>query len=895
MSFRLKIVLGILLIQSLLLVILISISLNFLRLSNEIELSKRASSVATLFSVTIRDAVIWQDHEAVRKVANVILGQPGIIYARVISGEEVIAAAGPNDVLARPFTEDFLIDDVNDGVFDVYSDISEKGKVFGRVEVGVSIDEIAHVMDAARRQISTIAVIGMGFSILMSVLLGNYFAKQLKSLRDASRSIASGNIGYQLYMKGDDELSQTANAFNTMSRKLALLYSEKQEALQNAEKRATDLREKERRINAILDNAVDGIITMDEYGEIESFNPAAERMFGYTVADILGQSITVLMDEPHASEYKKYIEKYNRNGSTELVGVGREVAGRGSSGNTFPMELDVSELEIEGHTLFVAIVRDISPRKQAEQALYEAQIAALESARAKFEFIANVSHELRVPMNGMLAMINLLHDTGLTDEQREYVESIHDSGSGLITIINDVLDYSRIEAGQLNLESLDFDLEQTIEDVCNVMRPAAGKKQLDLVYMINGTMPTSVQGDPARLRQILMNLVDNAVSYTRKGEVIVSVEKQAETDHEVELQFEVRDTGVGLSPKAQRTILEDHLDVKQLTARKAGRSSGLGIAISRKLLKMMGGEMGLDSKVGQGSTFWFRLKLAKQQDVSRTQKKRPYSELSGLRVLVVDNRGAWRGFLQTQMESIGMATAGVDSVDHALAELQQATENDDPYDLVVFDMMMPKQNGLQLARMIQANEEIVLPKMIMVATTGYRGDSEEVRRAGIAGYLTTPVRTAQLYECIATVMRMEEDDTSLITRHSLADTSAMLRDHVLVIEDDEVDRKIALKFVQDKGYRVHYVTSIDEAQLAVKLHYYGCILIACDQIDEEGLKHFADFKARVMSDHPIKSIAILRENPDMAGSKCHEAGFDDYLVKPLSLDSMQEKLDSCVS
>ena len=895
MSFRLKIVLGILLIQSLLLVILISISLNFLRLSNEIELSKRASSIATLFSVTIKDAVIWQDQEAVRKVANVILGQPGIIYARVISGDEVIAAVGPEDVLARPFSEDFLIDDVNDDVFDVYSDISEKGKVFGRVEVGVSISEIAHVMDAARRQISTIAVIGMVFSILMSILLGNYFARQLKSLRDASRSIASGNIGYQLYMKGDDELSQTANAFNTMSRKLALLYSEKQDALQNAEKRATDLREKERRINAILDNAVDGIITMDEFGEIESFNPAAERIFSYSVADILGESITVLMAEPFAGEYRQHIENFNRKGSVELIGVGREVTGRDSAGKTFPMELDISELEIEGQTLFVAIVRDISQRKYSEQALYEAQVAALESARAKFEFIANVSHELRVPMNGVLAMINLLHDTGLTDEQREYVESIHNSGSSLITIINDVLDYSRIEAGQLNLEALDFDLEQTIEDVCNVMRPAAEKKKLELVYMINGTLQTSLKGDPARLRQILMNLVDNAVSYTRKGEVILAVRKLEETEENVTLEFEVRDTGVGLSPKAQRTIMEDTLDARQLTTKKAGRSSGLGIAISRKLLKMMGGEMGLDSKVGQGSTFRVRLTLARQHDVSREQKKRPYSELSGLKVLVVDYRNAWRSFLQGQMDSIGMSTSGMDSVDQALAELQRASENDDPYDLVVFDMMMPRQNGLQLARRIQANEEISLPKMIMVATTGYRGDSEEVRRAGISGYLTTPVRTAQLYECIATVMRMEEDDTTLITRHSLADTSAMLRDHVLVVENDAVDRKTALKYIQDRGYRVHYVSSVEDAMVAVKQHFYGCVLVSCDHIGEEVLKNLAEFKKTVLAEHPVKCIAVFSDRPDGGTSACREIGFDDYLIKPLTPASMQEKLESCVN
>jgi len=893
MSFRLKIVLGIIVIQALLLVILIAISLNFLRLSNEIELSKRASSVASMFSVTIKEDVETGDLKALKKAAVVILAQPGVVYARVKSQGKVLAEVGDLTQLKHDFIEDFLIEDVDDGIFDVYEEVSERGQVFGRVELGFSTDVIDAIMDAARRQIATVAIIGMGFSVLMAIFLGNYFARQLTSLRNAARSIASGNIGYQLYIKGDDELAQAANAFNTMSRKLALMYSEKQAALISSEQKALDLHDSERRIKAILNNAVDGIVTIDEYGSVESFNPAAEKIFNYQAVDVIGGSVNILMAHEQRDKHDGYLEEYLRGGSKKVVGKAREVVGRRSDGSEFPLEIDIGEVQIEGHYLFIGLVRDITERKKSEKALKDAQKTLLESARTKFEFIAEVGQEIRTPMNGVLSMINLLHGSGLTAKQQEYVSTIHESSSSLITVINDVLDFSKLASGSLTLESNSFDLAQTIGDVCQQHHYTAREKGIRLLHLIHGGLPTKLLGDPSRIRQILINLLDNAIKFTsEQGEIMVHVELLNEDESSAVLRFEVNDTGIGLSPKKQKLIFKDN--IHEMDPERKFVSSGLGIIIIKKLVEMMGGQIGVRSKLGSGSTFWFTLALEKQNRVSQADEM-PYSELKGMKAMLVDSRDAWRGFLQTQLESIGIDVSGCKDTKQALIDLRKASAEEQPFKIVIFDMILSEMNGLQLAATINEDEVITPLRMVMVATTGYRGDSEEVKRAGISGYLSAPTIPMQLYECLAAVMRLDEDDYStLVTRHSLADTKAFQRYQVLVVSNESGVQKQLLESLADIGFRAHYTSHIDEAIIAVRRHYYGCVLVCI----VPGQDYSAEMISRLRS-HSIEQdhadftlLALLSDENKALADGLVEAGFDGFVVTPVSTDELKKEINT---
>jgi PAS domain S-box-containing protein len=896
MSFRLKIVLGIVLIQALLLVILVTISLKFLRLTNEIELTTRASSLASIFAVTLREAVRGKDSDAIIAEARVMAGQPGVVYARVVVDGKIYYAGDPEQ-RKLPFVEDDMYEDVDDGVFDAHSSVIEaNGTVIGDSAIGLSVRQIANVMDAARRQITMIAIFGMCFSVIMAIFLGNYFARQLKNLRDATRSIASGNIGYQMYMKGDDELAQTANAFNTMSRKLAMLYSEKQAALNESEDKATNLREKERRLKAILENAGDGIITIDIHGDIESFNVAAERMFGYSQSDVLGENVKMLMDEPYSIEHDGYLSRYLETGEKRLMGSAREVRGRDKNGKIFPMELDVSEMSLEGQRLFIGIARDISQRKLAENELRKAQAAALEAARAKFEFIANISHEIRSPMNGVLTMINLLDDSELSEEQRNYVGVIHDSGSALITIINDILDFSRLEAGQLDLESIEFDLEQMIEDVCRLLHANATSKGLELVHMLEGNVPTALVGDPARIRQILVNLVDNAIKFTDKGSVTVRISVVEEQGDSVMLHFAVIDTGIGLSSKAQRSIIDGSEEDIATSGEYRPGSTGLGLAISRKLVSLLAGEIGIESELGSGSTFWLNVSLLRQSSLVRDTEPH-YSQLNGLKALVIDNREAWSGFLKDQMDTIEMEVSLAADYRQGIDILRKATEQNQPFDLVIFDMMIMEASGLDLAARIRSDSRIKHLRMIMVATTGYRGDSEEVRRVGIMGYLTTPVSSAQLYECISAVMRLADDDEdTLITRHSLADTRASQRTHVLLMLDNTADLRHLLLQVQGLGYRVHYITDMAALVTASNRHYYGCIVV-----DWRGLKpemchdHISALRSSLNVEHEVKFVALIEENDQLLGPDYLAAGASTTLVWPVQVDILQDSLNDCYS
>jgi PAS domain S-box-containing protein len=747
-------------------------------------------------------------------------------------------------------------------------------------------------MDAAQRQISTIAIVGMGFSILMAIFLGNYFARQLKSLRDAARSIASGNIGYQIFMKGEDELAQTANAFNTMSRKLALLYSEKQAALNEAEDRAVNLREKERRIKAILENAGDGIITIDEHGDVESFNATAERMFGYTQNEIVGENVKLLMGEQERAAHDGYLSEYMKTGERHMMVNAREVTARHKDGTLFPMELDVSEMVIEGQRLFIGIARDITERKLAEEKLQKAQQATIDAARAKFEFIANISHEIRSPMNGVLSMINLLEGSRLSHQQREYVAHIHDSSSALITIINDILDFSRLEAGQLDLEAVDFDIEQTIVDVCRLLGGNATSKGLELVYMINGNVPTGLIGDPARMRQILVNLVDNAIKFTDSGIVTLKVGLVDEQEDTVSLHFSLTDTGIGLSPRVQRSILEG--GDEDLRARGEGRkgSIGLGLAIVRKLVQLMGGEIGIESERGEGSTFWFRLPLRRQMMVAGPQLTSRHSEFHGLRALVIDSREVWSAFLYEQMSEFGMTVTLATEAERGLEQLREASDQDQPFDLVIFDMMIPDSSGLELAETIRTDIRIAPLRMIMIATTGYRGDSEEVRRVGITGYLSTPISSDQLYDCIDAVMNLPaNDETTLITRHSIADRHASQRDHILSVLPDEDDQRQLLYLLQQQERRSHYVSDISQVSVACSRHYYGCVLLDCRGLTPAACrKRVNELRSALHVEHQVHVLAII-EAADMQLSEDYlAAGVDALLSWPVSADDLEQQL-----
>lgn len=831
MSFRLKIVFGLLAIQFLLVVMLIWSSLHFLNASHEVELSNRAFVMAPALASLMRPAVVANDHEELRHEMDSLLFRRGVVYIRVRDPEGgVIAEGGDPRLLDRPFHEDFLLDDIRDGVFDIGAPIERDGVSHGHVELGLSLEEIPEMMAAARREMASIALVGLALSLLFSWALGHYFAHQLARLRNATRRIAAGDIGYQLPALGSDELGQTAHAFNVMSRKLAMLYAEKQDALTRAKLKAQELQESERRVHAVLDHAMDAILTFDAQGTIEGFNPAAEHIFGYSAAEIVGQRIDLLIPEPWLSEQQARIAEFLRTGDAMIFGAPSEIKGRHRDGAEFPAEIDVSQVRLEGRDLFIVVARDITRRRATEAELLAAQRAALDAARGKFEFIANVSDELRVPLSDMLGALGILARAGVGDEQKARIDTMREAGDTLITIINDMLDFSRIEAGRLELEAIDFDLWQTVDAVCRAYRDRAAAKGLDLVYVIASTVPATVHGDPSRLRQILVNLIDNAIKFTASGEIVARVDVAEAADERLILNFEVTDTGQGIAPETQERIF-DLLSRPHPASRPSQLygSSGLGLSISRRLVEMMRGRMGVSSRPGHGSTFWFTASFEKPRGSGPgfATSRPPVSrrDFAGVRALVVAADDDARAALLCMLE--GMTARGVADNAVALAEIAGAAAGSDPYRIVIYDGSSDLAPGLQFARALRGggNADIGL---IMLASTGFRGDSEEIRQAGIQCYLTEPADSPQLLDSISTVLDMADSAgraEGFLTRHDLGERGARREGYVLVTAISPERQKRLLSIIERSGFRGAAAGSVEQMLSAAADPFYQLLLV----------------------------------------------------------------------
>ncbi len=890
MSFRLKIVLGLVSIQILLMVILVWSSLNFLRISNEVELSNRASSTASILASTLGPPVAVADIEALEATIGEVLAQPDIVYIRVIVEERTLAAAGEPAVLARPFIEDFLFEDVSDGIYDVSAEIRADGFVLGHIEIGLATAEVSDIMAAARREMATIAVIGLGLSILFSLMLGNYFARQLTRLKDATRRIASGDIGYQLAVAGHDELAQTANAFNTMSRKLAMLYSEKQAALNRARQKAEELVDSERRIHAVLDHAMDAIITFGEEGMIESCNPAGERIFGTPAAECVGQDLALLIPEPWLSEHRASMKEFLRGTGARTFGATREIEGRRRDGTVFPMEIDISEVSIEERHLFIAIARDITRRKQAEFDLRNAQAAALESSRNKFEFIANVSQEIRSPVNEMLGSLNILSADDLSPEQRERIDAIRMSGNSLITVINDMLDFSRIEAGKLELESIDFDLRRTVDTVYRMFRDAAVEKGVGLVYVVPATVPTSLRGDPTRLRQLLINLFDNALKFTDRGEVVLRVESVEETTGHATLRFEVQDTGIGIAPAVQQRIFEIFAHSEASLSSPYNRSSGLGLMISKRLAEMMHGTIGVSSEIGRGSVFWFTARFERRGAEPAAQEAAT-GDLSRLKLLVVNPDAAACESMLGLLAGYGLRARCIADGMKALSELGAAAGRGRPYDLVIFDREIAGMNGLQFAHALRGDRRIAQTRMIMIAATGYRGDGEEVRQAGIQGYLTAPVGGDLIRDCIAAVAGDGGD--SFVTRHALAASpSRQQQDNALVVSADRERQQQLLGRLERLGFRAVLAANAGEALAAAGRDIWRLIVVDNETRELLGAEAIRQIHQRGEDDGRrvpvvvIVSPAASRDQQQVYRS----AGADECLSGLAGIDTLKQQV-----
>ena len=697
--------------------------------------------------------------------------------------------------------------------------------------------------------------------------------------------------------------------------------------LQTAQKKATQAlqlaQRSETQNRLILNSAGEGIFGLDNQGNTIFVNPAGAAMLGYTPEELIGMAMhaTVHHTKADGAPYPREdcpMYAAFRDGMAHRVSD--EVLWR-KDGTSFPIDYISVPIRNESGEIDGAVItfQDITSRKHAEetikatnQELIVSRDEALVAVRSKAMFLATMSHEIRTPMNGILGMAELLTDTELSADQHDLVQTLRSSGENLLTIINDILDFSKIESGKLTIEQIDFDLRTSVEEVLKIFAPQAQAKGLELVGLVHATTPTALRGDSVRFRQVLTNLVGNAIKFTNIGEVFIQVTPFALSNAEVHIRVEVKDTGIGITADEQANLFQAFTQANQGTTREYG-GTGLGLAICRQLVGLMGGEIGVEGTPDIGSCFWFTVKLPLQG--RGAHEALPKVSLKDQRILFVDDNGTNRFILEHYAESWGMLSSSASSGEQALILLEAAAAEQRSFDVLVIDQKMPEMDGFELANTIKSNSCWSTLPIILLTSLGYPGEVGKAKQAHFSGYLTKPIHQETLRQSVALVLGLEQESRerkyqSFITQHTVQEQAIAEKPHILLAEDNLVNQKVAVKMLTKLGYQVDVANNGQEAFDAWEQKTYDLILMDClmPEMDgfettkkirhTEGMKQEGHDLAPDASSLTPSHIPILALTANaMAGDReqCLEAGMDDFIPKPVNMKLLGSMLAKWLS
>lgn len=620
-------------------------------------------------------------------------------------------------------------------------------------------------------------------------------------------------------------------------------------------------------LEMIMRAASDPFFSMDRAGLVIEWNRQAEQVFGWTREEILGQSVTATILPPR---YRTALDRLLDGRLEWLLDRPTEMTATHRDDHEIPVELTMWCIRHHGGPHFHGFVRDITARRQTAQALAEARDQALETAALKSQFLASMSHEIRTPMNGVIGLTGLLLGTDLDERQRRYAEGIGAAGSALLSVINDVLDFSKLEAGKVLLEEANFQIGKLIDDVVALVAPPDTRDGLTVTGSCDPRLPRTVCGDPAKLRQVLINLAGNAVKFTPHGRVTVTA--VPETTHgggpeAVPIRFEVHDTGIGIGEHQREALFEAFTQADAGTTRRFG-GTGLGLAISRDLVALMGGRIGMDSEPGRGSTFWFTVTLRTARDDLDLSDRH---SLDGLRVLVVDRDDDDRTVLTEQLSTWSMDAVGVPDTVGAVAVLQDAVATGRPIDVLIVDQHTAPEDTLAITP-----PGCPAPKTILLAEDP-RHLPGEPGPPWVSAAFAKPLRQSQLYDALAGVL----GDPPADPVPGVAGENPPVRGHLLLVEDNEINRTVALGILANLGYSADVAVNGREAVECASRHDYQAIFMDCLMPEMDGYQATAEIRRREPPGRHVPIIALTASAMAEDRARCLAAGMDEHLAKPL--------------
>lgn len=692
------------------------------------------------------------------------------------------------------------------------------------------------------------------------------------------------------------------------------------ERIQNAVIKAIEDKESKRvvlntenKLETILNTIIDGIIVLKKGGLIISINTSLEKIFGYNSFELIGKNISMLIPFGYFHEYRTYVLDQLKKKKKVFFGIEKELKGLRKDGTVFPMEIGINEMKINEEIYFVASVHDITIRKNIEEALKEARKVAISANKAKSNFLATMSHEIRTPMNGVIGITELLSYTKLDNKQIKYVDIIKSSGELLLVLINDILDFSKIEAGELKLEKNSISLDQIISEIGKILEISIKENNIDFSVEYINNVPLNLIGDPIRLKQIMVNLANNAIKFSNNGKVKIKITSENNNGKNVDLLFEVIDTGIGIAKENQERIFDKFSQVQQFSTRQFG-GTGLGLAIVKKLVDLMGGNIGLDSSLGKGSNFWFRINLpidTKEKEVVNSNKL--LKLMKNLRYLIVDDYKTNRHIVSVYLDSNNYKYGTASSGKEALSILDDAYKEKDAYSVVFIDYVMPEMSGLELARKIK--KEVRYNKVLLILITTLNKVNKNLTKDDLKlfdGFIKKPFRKEvflnKLFDIISSKLldskyreqnkkqqkNLKEPHPKLLKENVLTKSIPKFQANILVVEDFPPNQEVIVEILRTMGCKTEVASDgVEALKILENNKNYDLIFMDCEMPNMNGFDATKKIKKRKYN-KDTKIIAMTANALQGDMKKCLDVGMDDYMSKPVDISTVKNILSKYI-